>query len=73
MASGGGSGARILSSIRIRNSIGGNPTMMSSLDFRCELRIVNCGRPARGNDACTNAKYWHVGVRIVAHVFEKMQ
>lgn len=32
--------------------------MMSSLDFRCELRIVNSGRLVRGKDACTNAKYW---------------
>ena len=33
--------------------------MMSSLDFRCELRIFNRGRLVRAKDACTHAKYWH--------------
>ena len=45
--------------------------MMSSLDFRCKLRIVNRGRLVRGKDACTNAIAMHVGVRIVAYMFEK--
>ena len=45
--------------------------MMSSLDFRCELRIVNRGRLVRGKDACTNAIAMHVGFQIVAYMFQK--
>ena len=68
MASGGGCGARIVSSIRIRQSIGLNPTMMSSLDLRCTLIILNCGRRLGGEDASPSDVAMHVGVRAVAYM-----
>ena len=46
--------------------------MMSSLDFRCELRIA--GGLSEGTMLAQMLSIgMHVGVRIVAYMFEKMQ
>ena len=48
--------------------------MMSSLDFRCELRIVKRGRLSEGRRLAQMLSIgMHVGVRIVAYMFENMQ